>query len=220
MNNDEIIEKIKELNEKYMPNNQNGIKISNINFKIIEGCKPIILSAPHAVRQNTQDKIKAAERYTGAIVEYLCEKTGANGIIRTCNFGDNPNSENEGYGLKYKNAILNLIEEKDIKCLIDFHGCKDTYGFDFDIGTNNKNNINNKDNYLKLIQEELENVGIVTIDEKFKASKDEVISNYISKHKKVACFQIEISKRMRENNQTLVKVLNQFESLILKLMQN
>jgi len=54
---------------------------------------------------------------TGAIVEYLCLKTEVNGIIRTYNLGDDPNFENEGYGLKYKNAMLNRIKEKQIKCV-------------------------------------------------------------------------------------------------------
>ncbi len=215
MNIEKTLKNIEQLNEKYIANNHNGIKTSeDENYKIIKGVQPIILSAPHAVRQNTINKIKAAERYTGAIVEYLCEKIGTNGIVRTCNFGDNPNSENEGYGLKYKEAILQLIEDKNIKCLIDFHGCKDTYGFDFDIGTNNKKNINNMDDYLKIIQNGLGKIGIVTIDNHFKATKEEVICNYVSRHSKIACFQIEISKKIRLNKQSMINLLQQLEIII------
>ena len=217
MNNEDIIKNIEQLNEKYLKNNLQGTKKEQLYFKIIKGNKPIILSAPHAVRQNSPDKIKAAEKYTGAIVEYLCKKTGAYGIVRTANLGDNPNSENEGYGLKYKNAISQLIKENDIKCLIDFHGCKDTYGFDFDIGTSNKENINNKENYLKIIKTNLEKIGKVTIDERFRANREVVISNYISRNNKIACFQIEISKKLRESNQELIKLLYQLEVMIKNL---
>lgn len=214
MNNEDIIKKIEQLNEKYLKNNQQGAREEELNFKIIKGTEPIILSAPHAVRQNPGDRLKAAEKYTGAIVEYLCEKTGAYGIVRIANLGDNPNNENVGYGLKYKQAISQLIEEYNIKCLIDFHGCKDIYGFDFDIGTCYRENINNKENYLRVIEKSLEKIGIVTIDEKFKANREVVISNYISKKNKIACFQIEISKKLRGSNQELIQLLNQLEVMI------
>ena len=217
MNNENIIKKIEQLNEKYMKNDLQEEKKEESNFKIIKGNKPIILSAPHAVSQNPPDRIKVAEKYTGAIVEYLCEKVGTYGIVRLANWGDNPNNENEGYGLKYKQAISKLIEENSIKCLIDFHGCKNTYGFDFDIGTNNGENINDKENYLKIIKKSLEEIGIVTIDEKFKANREVVISNYISKKNKIACFQIEISKKLRESHQELIQLLNQLEVMIRNL---
>lgn len=58
MNDNEKLKYIKELNEKYRANNSNGISSSNINFKIINGRLPILLSAPHAVRQKQKRRNK------------------------------------------------------------------------------------------------------------------------------------------------------------------
>lgn len=130
------IKNIIELEEKYESNQYNGINNGNSNFKIIYGTIPIILSAPHSVNQYREERIKGADKLTGAIVEYLCAKTGSNGIIRTYNFNDDPNYKNNGESLKYKKEILGLIKEKNIAILIDVHGCKDNHGFDIELGTN------------------------------------------------------------------------------------
>lgn len=73
-----------------------GVDAGSDNFKIIKGDMPILLSAPHAVKQIREGKIKEEDRLTGAIVEYLCIKTGTNGIVRTYNHNDDPNYENTG----------------------------------------------------------------------------------------------------------------------------
>ena len=60
----------------------------------------------------------------------------------------------------------------------------------------------------------MEKIGIVTIDSQFKATKEEVICNYISHHSKIACFQIEISEKIRLNNQLMINLLQQLEIII------
>lgn len=57
MNNDETIKYIKKLNEKYRENNCNGIPSNIFNFEILQGNVPILLSAPHAVRQTRNGEI-------------------------------------------------------------------------------------------------------------------------------------------------------------------
>ena len=217
MNDNEKLKYIKELNEKYRANNYNGISSSNINFKIIHGRLPILLSAPHAVRQSRNEKTKGADTLTGPIVEFLCERTNANGIIRTFNLDDDPNSENVGYSLAYKNAILKIINEKNIGCIIDIHGCNDNHTFDIDIGTNNGKNINKENNLLSIIYENLAILGNVVIDKEFKASQETTICNYINKKTNTSCFQIELSTSLRKNPDKLLKLLNSFEKIIEEL---
>lgn len=217
MNQEEQMEIIFELNQKYKANDSNGIKSNASNFKIINGKLPILLSAPHAVKQNRNGMEKEEDGMTGAIVEYLCLKTEVNGIIRTYNLGDDPNFENEGYGLKYKNAMLNRIKEKQIKCVIDVHACKDGYGFDIDIGTNNGKNIKNGEQYVAVLEKEFSKIGKVTIDEKFKASREMVISRYIHQKSKIPCFQVEICINLRKNK--LNELLEAFERIIEELIK-
>lgn len=136
-----IATQIEELNEKYKLNNANGFKNNNsTNYTIINGNIPILLSAPHAVKQVRDGKVKAEDAYTGGITEYLCKVCSCSGIIRTFNEADDPNIDNTGLGFDYKQQILNTIRQNDIKLLLDIHGCNNSYGFDFCIGTNNRKN--------------------------------------------------------------------------------
>ena len=217
MDNNEKIKYIIKLNEKYRANNCNGISSTGINFKIIDGNLPILLSAPHAVRQNRNSQIKGADTLTGPIVEFLCKRTGANGIIRTSNLQDDPNFENVGYGLEYKNAILKLAKEKNIVCMLDIHGCSNNQSFDIDIGTNNGINTHHINSYLSTIYEKLASIGHTTIDHTFTASQDTTICNYISSKADISCFQIELATSLRKDSTNLLRLLDCFEIMINKL---
>ena len=77
-------------------------------------------------------KIKKAEIHTGGITEYLCKKCNCYGIIRNYNELDDPNYDNFGVGLAYKEQILKIVKEKNIKLVLDIHGCNSQHNFDFD----------------------------------------------------------------------------------------
>ena len=217
---EDFIKDIRKINEKYVENNCNGSLGDNSNnFMIKSGKIPILISAPHAVRQIRKGKIKGAETLTGPIVEILCAKTGSNGIIRTCNLGDDPNSENEGVSLAYKDAILKIIEEKQIGCMIEIHGCKDDYPFEIDVGTNYGLNINSEDEYLRIITEQLRVVGNTTVDCIFDASSETIVSNYINKNSKVPCFQIELCRSLRCDASRLEKLMDSLEIIVNELSQ-
>lgn len=219
MEDKEKLEEILQLNEKYVANNFNGIKVNGDNFKFIDGNLPILLSAPHAVRQNRNGEVKSADMFTGPIVELLCKTTGASGIVRTFNLNDDPNFENSGYSLAYKKAILDYIKRRKIAIIFDIHGCSDNDDFDIDIGTNNGININKTENFLNIINSGLEKVGRATVDKKFKASNEKTVSNYIHRKSNIPCFQIELSASIRKNPDRLLVLLNEFGSIISELSQ-
>ncbi len=154
---------------------------------------------------------------TGVIVEELCRRTKAHGIIRTFNLIDDPNYEDSGYGFKYKKGILDIIEQKNIVCMLDIHGCRKGYGFDIDIGTDNGNNINRANNLLNIINMGLIKCGKVGIDTIFSASDSKTISNYINRKSNIACFQIEISSIIRKDINRLMQLLDAFEEIIKNL---
>lgn len=222
MPNYTLLRTIFDLSRQYWENNGNGITTDDINYKIIKGKIPILLSAPHAVKSYKNGKEKKADLVTGAIVQYLSSKTGAYGIIRTYNLRDDPNSQNTGKGLEYKNAILKLIRENRIECMIDIHGFSQDLDSDIDIGTNNGLNINEREDFLETITgelNELEELRIITIDKKYRASFSTNISRYINeKEKSVACFQMEISKKLRTNYEKLPQLLASMERVINNLL--
>ena len=219
MPNYTLLRTIFDLSRQYLDNNGNGTKTDDINYKIISGKIPIILSAPHAVKSYKSGKEKKADLVTGAIVQYLCKMTGAYGIIRTYNLKDDPNSQNTENGLRYKEAILKLIRENRIECMMDIHGFSKECGSDIDIGTNNGLNINDRDDLLETISKELTEVGTITVDKKYKASFSTNVSRYISeKEKNVACFQLEISNKLRNSIEKLPQLLYSMERTIEKVV--
>lgn len=213
-----LLRTIFDLSRQYLDNNGNGTKTDDINYKIINGKIPIILSAPHAVKSYKSGKEKKADLVTGAIVQYLCKMTGAYGIIRTYNLKDDPNSQNTENGLKYKEGILKLIRENKIECMMDIHGFSKECGSDIDIGINNGLNINGREDLLQTIREELAGLGNITVDKKYKASFSTNVSRYISeKEKNVACFQLEISNKIRNSIEKLPQLLDSMERAIEKV---
>lgn len=212
----DISSKIKELDKKYATNNYNGEKISDSNYILITGKNPIILSAPHAVKQIRDGNIKEEDRYTGAIVEYLCEICECYGIARSYNAGDDPNRDNSGIGLEYKRKILDIVKENNIKLVLDIHGCTNSHGFDFCIGTNDKKNLNGKTNLVEVLKEELSSIGKAVIDECFKACYEGNVSRYISHNSNIPCIQLEICKKFRNENveELILKLKSYIESIL------
>ena len=72
----------------------------------------------------------------------------------------------------YKQEILKIINENQIKLLLDIHGASDKHGFGVDIATGEKENLNNNEYLLKLLEETLKKHDIenVEIDTIFKAN--------------------------------------------------
>jgi len=202
---------IDELNKKYEENDFNGIYQGICNLKIMKGSIPILLSAPHAVMQVRNGIFKRCDGLTGGIVEYLKDSKDTFGITRVHNLLDDPNYYNYGVSLLYKQAIVKLINEYNIKYLLDIHGCSDNHDFSIDIGTNNGRNTNNSQD-IDVLLEYFSSLGKVMIDNKFKASLSGNISRYVHEVTNIPCFQIEISSDLRFNKTD--ELINAFEMII------
>ena len=77
------VEKIHELEEQYCANNYTGVVKSLKNYRLKKyGTNPILISAPHSIKQKRDGKVKDHEFYTGAIAEYLGEKLNCSVITK------------------------------------------------------------------------------------------------------------------------------------------
>lgn len=130
-------------------------------------------------------------------------------------FFDDPNSDNYGYGLEYKNKIVDLIIQNDLRYMFDIHGCANSHNFDIDIGTNNGKNCTDSI-LLNNIKEEF-SMFDVKKDDIFKASKTNNISRYIHELTTINCLQFEISCKIREDEKNLNIFITCFIDLINKL---
>ncbi|MBL7159557.1 hypothetical protein ISS85_03710 [Candidatus Microgenomates bacterium] len=171
-----------------------------MNFKIINGYFPVLLSAPHAaphVRPEFDIKNpKLNEPNTDLIVEVLCEKTGCFGIYTTKVQKVDPNWYKNS---PYKKTLQKLVKRNCIKFILDIHGAKKEKPFileykDFQ-----------KEKGLKGVEKNL-----LRCFKKFGFCKKEIIrghrqkkeqmtiAEFCVKELKIPALQLEINRKIRE----------------------
>lgn len=207
-------EKFKEIEKEF----NNNAK-TKTNFRYIKGKRPIILSAPHSVRQNREGKIKGKEFCTGSIAILLQRELNCFCIYKQKNCNDDV-----GYDIfnnKYRYKIMEEVNNKEIQFLLDIHGAKDKYGFDIDVGTNNLRNLNGHDEYINDFLRIGEKYNLnITVDKQFKADTYRTISNSVALVNKIPCLQIEISKEYRNiRNFSKIKLILNFLEEYLKSIE-
>ena len=103
----ELFEKINFYNNYLVEKGKIAKEQGKRAFEVIEGQVPIIISAPHCVQQIRNGKIKSSEGETGAIAQYLAEKTQCYGIYKIYNNNDDANYDIENN--PYKEQIIHMI---------------------------------------------------------------------------------------------------------------
>lgn len=219
---------------KFTPNE----KESGYAYK--KGSIPILISAPHSIKQPNRpgkSEFKAADVYTGSIAKYIAEQTGAHVIYKSAYTGVDDNYMGDGKvnsskvktKTPYRDKIEEIIDENDIKLVIDLHGFADSDKKDYGVvfGTNNGKNLLNAQGLLDEIIKVFENNGYVEsgtkeakkvnkhnaycIDGKYAAAvKNRTIANYVATTLKTPSIQIELSRTNRDpkNSDYLYRSVN------------
>lgn len=208
-------ERIEKFNNELYGNEKKRANSKVRSFNVVKGKIPIVVSAPHTVKQLREGKIKAAENQTGAIASILGEETGCFIIYKTYNNQDDANYDIENN--EYKEEIKHIVKENNIKLLLNIHGARDEHNFDIDLGTSYGENINDNIEIIEELKEcfkrnEIENV---TENKTFKADTIRTISKYINEETKIPCIQVEIAWKYRdldnlENIERVIKALKEF----------
>lgn len=135
-------EKLLDLEKDFANNEYFGTNVwTDEKYRVISGNNKVLLSAPHCVNQFRVDDIRNAEKYTGALVRYLANSTQSYGIFEIFTHAD-PNNDVDN---DYKVAIINLVNNYNIKLLIDIHSSTFKDDTDIDIVTNNRITLLGKD---------------------------------------------------------------------------
>lgn len=96
-----------------------------MDFKIIRGTLPVLISAPHStlhLRPGFKaQKPKLNELNTDLVVKTLCKKAGWFGIYATKIQKRDPNWYED---CPYKKAIERLVDKHNIKFVLDIHGAR------------------------------------------------------------------------------------------------
>lgn len=203
---DARLARVSELNAKYEAYDYYDAKGEGRNYQVILGKVPILVSAPHAVRQIREGVVKERDGMTGGIVEYLCEELGLFGITRLWEAGDDPNYAQDERSVAYRNEIVRLVKEYGIKWVLDVHGCLNKHGFDLDIGVNGGANVACGMDVVEKWAENWRQQGMdVRVDGRFVAEWPYVVSNEVHRKTGVDCLQLELSGNARTTPEGLEK---------------
>ena len=200
MQNENILSQIKNSEQKFKANNYKG---NSLRSCMVEkyGDLPILLSAPHAVKQIRNGEIKAHEFYTGAIVECLAKQIGCACITKQYlienTINDDPNTDN-AY-CSYKTAINQFLQENEIKLFVDIHGLSSKRDSIVDICIDKGKNVNDM-TYVFTLQKYIENefgVNTSSIDKYFSAFSDNIMSKWIHSNFNISAIELEINGAYR-----------------------
>lgn len=187
---------------------------SENDYKYKSGTIPVLISAPHSVKQYRNNTYKEADVYTGALAKTLHKTTGAHVIYKTKVKGDENYTTRE---TAYRKKIKSIVKNDDIKVIIDLHGMSSHRKSYIDIGTGNSSNINllGQNYILSLIKSSFSSTNY-SVNKYFKGGGSNTISTYCSKNLGVPTVQLEINGKYRTTDSkkftymvnTLTKAIN------------
>lgn len=90
-------------------------------FSVVEGELPVIVSAPHAVSQLREGRVKPSDDFTGAMAVVVAELSGANAITASCYDDCDPNWD-PFETCAYKQALAEMVRELGAVAVLDLHG--------------------------------------------------------------------------------------------------
>ncbi|MGN1201115.1 MAG: hypothetical protein ACI4R8_02495 [Candidatus Caccovivens sp.] len=182
---------------------------SNKDHIVVKGTNNILISAPHGVSQIRLGKHKASEIGSLATALYLKEHTKSFLIAKTRNNNDDANFDEIS---EYKNSIKSLINNQNIKYIVDIHGLASNRNCDINLGTHLGRNIQNDINSFNLLNEKLINSGFkVNIDQPFMAGSKTICGSVKNEFPNIWTIQIEIICNLtnrKENFERYKKLLD------------
>ncbi len=223
--------RIEDQNAKYAANKNNGKcpedgEDGNVHMGVGEEGIKCVLSAPHATKHCRNDNTKSADSYTGSIVEFVSEKTGCFYITKACQDKTDPNHDKES---DYRDKLVEMIKDHNLKFLIDIHGAAADSDFDIAIGTDDDASINYNDDIKKVIMDTASAHGFkkekIDYNETFPASNEDTVSNDIHGRRGIPAIQLEINGKYRRTSSlddatevsNYNKIINFIEDLVTAL---
>ncbi len=181
------------------------------DYVIKKGTLPILLTAPHTMKQvRTDGTVKANEPYTKAIALYLHQHCGVHAMVKIKDTGLDANRENYD---KFKTELLRFIKDNQIKLVIDLHGANASRDFDIEFGT--LNNLSVDFATVRELEEAFTENGIsnVKYNDPFKGG---AITETVCGLKDVDVVQIEINAKYRDcqHLEYLEQLCKSFENFI------
>lgn len=194
--------------------------MNTAHFEILEGKKPVLLSAPHAYihkRPRLSMGYRQGEDLTDRIVKEICKQTGAWGIYIKDGVDYDPNFH-ELPSNPYKKAVAEIVKEQKIEQFVDIHGLameNDMYDFGIYYATRfHKSKKFAYDLKEEIAKNALYGVNIAIF--RFLEDYQETISEFVLQQYRVPAIQIEIAKYIREEKALRDAFIENFSDIVNK----
>ena len=160
------------------------------SFQLESGVGGVMISAPHAVEQTRNGRIKCAESQTGALAKMLHEQLHCPIIYKTKNMGDDANYDEV---CAYKKALADYVQNNKIVLLLDLHQLSPTRSIQVDVGTGSMKNVFRQEYVDEVLRAFIRNgITDVGVDRIFNAKHPNTVSAYVARHCGIDCLQIEL----------------------------
>lgn len=181
-------------------------------FMVIEGKVPLLLSAPHSVRQVRDGKIRRSDENTGSLAYLLSRETGCHAVAVKKLYGGDPEWDEKCI---YKERLRKLVEEGGIRLVIDLHGASRQSEFDIDLGTMHGKSLLGNTTLLPTLKRCFHAEGILKITENaFPAETQHTVTRYCCEELGVPAVQLEINHRYRAPNRNATDYSRLFRALV------
>ncbi len=164
------------------------------SFVIKSGEGRILFSAPHAVEQRRNGKIKCSEPATGLLAEMLHNELNCPIIRKMSNLGDDANYDPVS---DYRRALEIYVRENDIKLVVDLHQLATHRNVMVCLGTGGYRNLSDKTllNHF-LFAFSRENLGAIQIDKPFGGRYQYTVASSVHHNCGIQTIQIELNSRL------------------------
>jgi len=174
-------------------------------FSIVEGSLPVVVSAPHAVTQLREGRVKPSDDFTGAMALVVAELSGANAIVASRYDACDPNWDSFDR-CAYKQALADTVRETGAVALLDLHGVPAAAPDALEVGSADGRTVQalpGADEFARRflserLQEHLQRRGkAVGLNARHAARGPNTVANAIARECGIAALQIEISSPFR-----------------------
>lgn len=134
MNEREIVKHMTQLEaERFSANDYRGLEKAPA-FSISRGNAPLVISAPHAVTQLRDGKMKPSDDFTGALAIVVSEIVGCSSMV-ACRYDGSDYNWDPFEACPYKQALADFIRDNGIVAVIDVHGVPSASPHAIEIGS-------------------------------------------------------------------------------------
>ncbi len=184
------------------------MKINGCDYLLKRGEIPILISAPHAVKQVREEKIKANDYLTGPLAIYIANRCHCSYLVRCYNNNDDPNfpigKTLPSINSSYLKILTDFIRKYPQYLVIDLHGCRNSRKCDCSIWSRDTKPCDNQ--ILTIFENQLEKHSL-SVD-----MGSEFLGGQVTRQcsKITNAFQLEVKKRIRSLKEEDILLLEAF----------